>query len=260
MGVATPTIFRSAESAYGLLILVLMLLGTLAAPAPASAVGTIAVSGTRLVDATTGADFVVRGVAYQPRAAAGHIDDPIQDAREPDWRRDLDALTELGANVVRVYYINPAAPHGKFMQAAADRGIYLVLDLGGDASLNREKPVYDLALMKAYRSQIDAFAGFDNVLAFIAGNEVVNSLASAPAAPFVKAIIRDLKSYMRSKPRYIPIGYASSDDESIRANLLDFLACNSTDAGGDDARPDFLGLNLYEWCGKSDYHSSGYAA
>jgi hypothetical protein len=69
----------------------------------------------------------------------------------------------------------------------------------------------------------------------------------------MKALIRDLKAYMNTKQRYIPIGYSSNDDPKIRLAIRDYMAC-----GESNTKPDFLGINIYSWCGLSDYKTSGY--
>jgi 1,3-beta-glucanosyltransferase GAS4 len=61
---------------------------------------------------------------------------------------------------------------------------------------------------------VEAFKGYDNTLAFFAGNEVVNDAESAEASPrYVKAVIRDLKQYIAAHlSRQIPVGYSAADD------------------------------------------------
>jgi 1,3-beta-glucanosyltransferase GAS1 len=75
------------------------------------------------------------------------------------------------------------------------------------------------------------------------------------AAPYIKAAIRDVKSYQdKSNLRKVPIGYSAADIATLRPMLQNYLACG--DAG--DAI-DFFGLNAYEWCGDSSYTLSGYS-
>jgi hypothetical protein len=61
---------------------------------------------------------------------------------------------------------------------------------------------------------VEAFKGYDNTLAFFAGNEVVNDAESAEVSPrYVKAVIRDLKQYIATHlSRQIPVGYSAADD------------------------------------------------
>lgn len=61
---------------------------------------------------------------------------------------------------------------------------------------------------------VEAFKGYDNLLALFAGNEVVNDEQSAAVSPrYVKAVVRDMKNYIAAHVyRAIPIGYSAADD------------------------------------------------
>ncbi|KAF7729893.1 1,3-beta-glucanosyltransferase gas1 [Apophysomyces ossiformis] len=165
-------------------------------------------------------------------------------------------MAKLGLNVVRVYEVDPKKDHDACMKSFADNGLYLLLDIATPKfSINRKQPQYTLFLYNAYKAVVDAFGKYDNVLAFIAGNEVTNDKTNTQASPFVKAAIRDIKHYVRTtQKRYIPVGYASNDDEHIRDAMKDYFNC-----GEEDAQADFFGVNLYEWCGGSTFQKSGYA-
>lgn len=67
-----------------------------------------------------------------------------------------------------------------------------------------------------------------------------NAVNTTASYPYLKALVRDLKAYSKTKPHYIPIGYSSNDDAEIRLNVRDYLYC-----GDEVTRIDFLGLNLY---------------
>lgn len=102
---------------------------------------------------------------------------------------------------------------------------------------------------------MDAFHSYDNVGGFFIGNEMLNVGLDSPAAPYVKAAARDMKSYRDAQGyRNIPIGYSATDSAELRPNLQNYLVCgdNSSEA------IDFFGLNAYEWCGQSSYQGSGY--
>ncbi|CAO3624568.1 unnamed protein product [Cunninghamella echinulata] len=72
---------------------------------------------------------------------------------------------------------------------------------------------------------------------------------------FVKAAIRDMKTFLhKTGARAIPVGYASNDDEFIRDDIKDYFICGDNE----EAKADFFGLNLYEWCGNSSFEKSGY--
>ncbi|KAI0225408.1 1 3-beta-glucanosyltransferase gel4, partial [Massospora cicadina] len=189
------------------------------------------------------------GVAYQPRDGGPH--DPLNTT---DCLRDAKLLREMGANTIRVYETYPWLDHTKCMSALEECGIYVMLDLAiPTISINREQPSYDTTVLVHYKQKVDAFARFPNTLAFLAGNEVTNDAKTTPASAHIKAALRDIKKYISTKSRTIPVGYADNDDPAIRNNIQDYFNC------GDDAdRADFYGINIYSWCGKSTFQQSGF--
>jgi hypothetical protein len=142
------------------------------------------------------------------------------------------------------------------MQMLQDAGIYLLQDLSNpSSSINRNDPTWTTDLFADYAAVVDAMANYTNVLGFFAGNEVSNDVANTNASAFVKAAVRDMKSYIKTKDyRTIGVGYATNDNADIRIDLADYFNC------GDAADAiDFWGYNIYSWCGDSSYTVSGYA-
>jgi len=86
------------------------------------------------------------------------------------------------------------------------------------------------------------------LLGFISGNEVAGVLEETKAMPYIKASIRDFKSYIRSLGKQIPVGYAATDAPPVRWQVQTFLDC-----GDDSERADFFGVNIYTWCSPSNY-------
>lgn len=154
--------------------------------------------------------FYIRGVDYQP-GGSSKLADPIADAE--GCKRDIAKFTELGLNTIRVYSVDNSADHDECMNALADAGIYLVLDVNTPKySLNRAdpKPSYNDVYLQYIFATVDKFANYKNTLAFFSGNEVINDGPSSSAAPYVKAVTRDLRQYIRSrKYREIPVGYSA---------------------------------------------------
>ncbi|KAJ3089290.1 hypothetical protein HK102_006736 [Quaeritorhiza haematococci] len=230
-----------------------------------------------MFNSATGDEFIVKGIAYQPGGSALASDgfDPISDASKPLWSRDLEIMKSLGLNTIRVYEVDPNVSHDQFMKALSDSNMYLLLDLGkAKSSVNRDDPAstWNAGLVERYKLTLRNFAKYDNVLGFVVGNEVANSVATTRSAAYVKSLLRELKEYQfkqlwqsRNTPttnptttefrRVIPLGYVASDDATIRRDSADFFNC------GDDPmeRADFYGVNLYSWCGAdANYVTSHY--
>ncbi|PVU95709.1 hypothetical protein BB559_002628 [Furculomyces boomerangus] len=220
-----------------------------------AALNPLVIKGSKFFDSKTGNQFYFKGVDYQPRTgASSKIKDPLADT--VGCKRDAALFSELGINSVRVYETDYTLNHDTCMKAFEDVGVYVLIDIPTPfSSINREFPFWDTDLLQQYKLKVNAFSGYNNLAGFIIGNEVTNSKSNTPASAFVKASIRDIKTYIKSQKLSIPVGYVDNDDEAIRLSLISYFNC------GDDpnARADFYGVNTYRWCGKdATYSSSGY--
>ncbi|GAB1198024.1 Glucanosyltransferase-domain-containing protein [Aspergillus pseudonomiae] len=198
--------------------------------------------------------FYMRGVDYQP-GGSSNLADPIADV--DGCKRDIEKFKDLGLNTIRVYSVDNSKNHDECMNALADAGIYLVLDVNTPKySLNRASPKisYNENYLQYIFATVDAFAGYKNTLAFFSGNEVINDGPSSKAAPYVKAVTRDLRQYIRSRNyREIPVGYSAADIDTNRLQMAQFMNC-----GTDDERSDFFAFNDYSWCDPSSFTTSGW--
>lgn len=198
--------------------------------------------------------FYVRGVDYQP-GGSSKLEDPI--ATEADCKRDISKFIKLGINTVRIYSVDNSKPHDVCMKLLADAGIYLVLDLNTPKySLNRADPInsYNAVYLQNIFATIDAFAKYDNTLAFFSGNEVIDTADNSWVAPWVKAVTRDIRQYIGSRGyRKIPVGYSAADVDSNRLEMALYMNC-----GTDDERSDFFAFNDYSWCSPSSLQISGW--
>jgi hypothetical protein len=183
------------------------------------------------------------------------VSDPIANATT--CKRDIVYFKQLGINTIRVYAIDNTADHDECMNALAEAGIYLVLDTDTPKySINRADPVtsYNSVYLQSVFATIDMFAKYPNTLAFLSGNEVINDAANTNCAPYVKAVTRDMKNYIRSrKYRAIPVGYSAADVAENQQLMAQYMNC-----GTDDQRSDFYAINDYSWCDPSSYSQSGW--
>ncbi|KAF2106596.1 Glucanosyltransferase-domain-containing protein [Lophiotrema nucula] len=201
--------------------------------------------------------FYIRGVAYQPGGAAD-AKDPILDI--DGLKRDIENFKSLGINTIRVYTIDNSQNHDEGMQLLDEAGIYLALDANTPKySLNRENEdtlhrSYNDVYLQSVFATVDAFAGYNNLLLFFSGNEVINAKNNTGAATYIKAVTRDMKTYIANQhSRTIPVGYSAADvAENIEQQAL-FFNC-----GTDDERSDFFAFNDYSWCDPSSFTESGW--
>jgi hypothetical protein len=236
----------------------------------AAAIVTLVAGATALVDtiemkdrhfyySTSGEPFFIKGVDYQPGGSAKFKkgSDPLSDADK--CARDIYLFQKLGINTIRVYSVDPSLNHDQCMTLLASAGIYLVLDVNTPLEgqhLNNQEPwtTYTPDYLEHIFKVVDQFSGYANMMAFLAGNEVIFDKGSAKTSPnYVKAVVRDLKAYItKHVARVIPVGYSNADDLNYRSSLAHYLEC------GDEGYIDFFGVNSYQWCGSNTFEGSGY--
>ncbi|KAI1326587.1 Glucanosyltransferase-domain-containing protein [Xylariaceae sp. FL0255] len=219
--------------------------------------------GQHFFYSNNGSQFFLMGVAYQqnfsPNGSTNPnitYTDPLADASSCE--RDIPYIKKLFSNVIRVYALDPTADHDDCMQMLAENDIYVVADLGEPStSINSDDPEWNVPLYQRYASVIDTMNKYQNLIGFFAGNEVVEQANQTAAAAFVKAAVRDMKSYIKTQ-KYrstLGVGYATADVPA-RDQLAHYFACEPED--GVDSTIDFWGYNVYSWCGDSNYITSSY--
>lgn len=237
------------------------ILSLLSLGAPLSALNPIAVRNNVFYDTATNQRFFMVGVDYQPGGASAVTagKDPLSDIEL--CRRDVFLFQSLGVNTVRVYSVDNTIDHDPCMSLYNTAGIYLIVDVNSPLEgqhLNRDEPwtTYNSIYAEHVFRTIEAFGGYANTLGFFSGNELINSDRSAIASPpYIKAITRDMKAYIRAHlTRPIPVGYSAADDIDYRIETATYMACGTDSEGVND----FYAINSYQWCGQQTIQSSGY--
>ena len=254
----------------GLLLTLLALVAFLASPS--EAIPAVTRRGKYLYQGNN--RFYIKGIAYQepaPIAASTQANEENGGFPEPDsftdplalpdaCTRDVANFRDLGVNAIRVYSVNSSLNHDACMSTFSNAGIYVILDLALplNGSINRAQPSWDVGLLDLYAETIDVFTRYDNLLAVNIANEVVTQPSNSVAAPFIKAAVRDVKAYLRSKNSNVLVSYSSTDGPSGVNQWRDMLAYYLT-CGSAATSVDLYGLNSYSWCGNSSYTASGYS-
>lgn len=216
----------------------------------------IEVRGNAFFNSETGDRFYLRGLDYQP-GGSSNLKDPIADT--DTCERDIEYFKELGINTIRIYSIDNTKDHSECMEKLADAGIYVIFDVNTPyASVvrgNESECSYNTLYLQEVFASILKVADYNNTLGLFAGNEVINDKESTPAATYVKAVVRDMKHFIKNRNlRKIPVGYSAADVSQNRLETAHYFNC------GDDemARVDMFGFNDYSWCGDSSFTKSGY--
>jgi len=259
-----------------------------------SAAYPVKVQDNLLYDAQ-GQRFFAKGVAYNPRngnygQVLGAHDpacipgtpkfpqlkyyaDPAADEMEEQFKMYLPLIADLGANVVRLYNIDPEKSHEKFMRQAASLGLSVMVpltrgDWGFLPALPSPKCYYEdlpdyghvgLNLLTSSKLIVDQFSKYDNTLMFVVANEIDHLDKEGFAAyPCVKALTRDIHRYQREKGyRKVPLIYSNKDQGgSDRLNIAKYLTC---ELESPDDVVDAFGLNVYSWCDPEYYSPQGVA-
>jgi hypothetical protein len=147
------------------------------------------------------------------------------------------------------------------MKALSDANIYLAVDVNGPTySLNSQynwtvRASYNEVYLQSVFATIDAFAKYDNTLLFFSGNEVIAAANQTYAAPYIKAVVRDMKQYIQARGlRAVPVGYSATDLPDNRLQVANYLNC-----GADSIRSDFIAYNDYSFCGAGGFAGSDWA-
>ena len=122
--------------------------------------------------------------------------------------------------------------HGQAMKLLEEAGIYVFTSVSTIfSSINRAEPYksYNEPFIQECFQTVDIMAQYPNTLGLLAGNSVINGPRNQRCAPVIKAVVRDLKGYMKihheaSGQRTLPIGYTAATIDLLDTTALDFLS------------------------------------
>lgn len=158
--------------------------------------------------------------------------------------------------------VNASLDHSICMGQLAHAGIYVLVDLAAPGfTISSNNPVWNHALYDRFTAVIDAMHNHTNLLGFIVGDNVIQGVDAQGSGPYVKAAVRDMKTYIQQKEyRSIPVGYVNDVIQPDHSDLTpqakdawEYLACNN-----EMNRIDFFGGNIASFCSGSTYEDSGY--
>ncbi|CAH0015246.1 unnamed protein product [Clonostachys rhizophaga] len=208
----------------------------------AASLSPISVNGAKLYDGD-GKQFFVKGVIY----AGNGEQDVLLDGKQ--CQIDAGLMKSLGVNTIRVYGADSTKDHKDCMEAFSSQGIYVWMDL---ATSSRRIPATKLGwtadLYNNFTSTVDHFAGYENLLAFTLGAEVLdNTNKGSLGAIAVKAAARDIRAFRDARGyRQIPVTYSSASAGPHLSLSGQFLACGDT-----KNRIEMFGIDSYSLCGDS---------
>ncbi|KAI1201871.1 glycolipid anchored surface protein [Nemania serpens] len=242
-------------------------LTALGAAASVAALPSLEVHGSQFVNPKTGNVFQIVGVAYQIGGSSGydpiHGKDPLSDG--DICRRDAALMQMLGINTVRVYNLDPNLNHDECASIFNAAGMYMLIDVNSPLvgeSISSFEPwtSYYEAYVNRTFAIVENFKNYPNLLAFFSGNEVIDAVkTAAQAPPYIRAVTRDLKNYIkRHADREIPVGYSAADVRDVLEDSWNYFQCAIDGDEDDMSRADIFALNSYSWCGDSNFHESSY--
>ena len=118
------------------------------------------------------------------------------------------------------------------MKLLEEAGIYVFTGASTRFNtINRLDPYasYHSTAMTEFFQTVNLMAQYPNTLGLHAGNGITNSPSVQRAAPVIKAVVRDLKEYMKlqnaaSGQRILPIGYTAATFDLLDTTLLKYLS------------------------------------
>lgn len=129
-------------------------------------------------------------------------------------------------------FIDDTKRHDQAMELLQDAGIYVFTNVSTRFNtISRIDPYssYHRVAMTEFFQTVDVMAQYPNTLGILAGMSIINSHDTQKAAPVIKAVVRDLKRYMKLKnaasgQRILPVGYTAATVVQFDTTALEYLS------------------------------------
>jgi 1,3-beta-glucanosyltransferase GAS1 len=196
------------------------------------------VKGSKFFYSSNNTQFFVRGIWYSiankfSSDATLHID-PLAD--DGSCARDIPHLLQLGINTIMVFNLNIEGDHSACLELLKKAGIYVLAELSSNGLQFRVNGEINhrnnRVLLEHHAKIITSLQKHSNVLGiFISLFDT--SVTNIQNIAVIKAIIRDLKEYIKGKGyRSIPIG-ALGFDHHKSISVSEYMCCGSSEHAAD---------------------------
>lgn len=137
----------------------------------------------------------------------------------------MKLLEEAGIHVIIVSLLSPSLCIVHLLIVS-----FIFQSLSSPAHcINRMDPYasYNFDTLTAYFKRVDVMTSFSNTLGVMAADHLINNTRSESCTPVIRAVVRDLKKYMRlrheaGRQRVLPIGFGGGRYEDDR-KVLNYL-------------------------------------
>ncbi|KAI0181593.1 Glucanosyltransferase-domain-containing protein [Hypoxylon sp. FL1284] len=192
--------------------------------------------------------FMLNGFSYQPGSVQDgvwkHVD-PLANSQLPTLQRSLPVLRELKINTLFVYYIDETQNHDLAMYTLAAYGIYVLPCLCGQSrqlKADMLSETYTAQLLSSCFEAVDAMSRYNNTLGFMIANQYIDSCNATFAAPYLRALTRDIKKHMAvsaEKQRVVPVGLSATNLGYTLKHQFEYFS-----AGPDEEAVDFFATTI----------------
>jgi O-antigen biosynthesis protein len=164
---------------------------------------------------------LLKGVTYGPFAPDG------LGTQFPSWdaiARDLDLITDLGANTLRTFTV----PHRFMLDLAANRGVRVLVGIPWAEHvcfLDSKRVMRDIR--RSVAEAVKSCARHPGVAAYMIGNEIPPDIVRWYGAPRVARFLRELACMVKDIDPETLVGYANfPSTEYLETEFTDFFAFN----------------------------------